>query len=141
MATIGNPETPPVATPTGAPSIGAETSLSALVSTVIRSARDIVGHTLEVAALESRLAGITLATIAGIALGIVVLALSTWGLLLAAGVRGLMALGLGTGSALLVAAAINLVVAVLLALLIPRLGRRLMFSATRRVLGNMGEDT
>lgn len=141
MATIGNPETPQVTTPTGAPHIGAETSLSALVSTVIRSARDVVLHTLEVAALESRLAGITLATIAGIALGIVVLVLSTWGLLLAAGVRGLMDLGLGAGAALLVAAAVNVIVAVLLALLIPRLARRLMFSATRRVLGKMGADT
>ncbi len=115
--------------------------MSALVSTVIRSARDVVVHTLEVAALESRLAGMTLVTIAGIALGIVVLALSTWGLLLAAGVRGLMELGLSPGAALLIAAAVNLIVAVLLALTIPRLARRLMFTATRRVLGKMESDS
>lgn len=143
MATISSPDTPRVAAgPTSAPPhVGAETSISALVSTIIRSARDVVSHTLEVAALESRLAGIALATIAGIALAIVVLALSTWGLLLAAGVRGLMALGLGPGAALLIAAAVNLVVAVLLALLVPRLARRLTFSATRRVLGKMEADS
>lgn len=141
MATTGNAETPRVtAAPTSAPYIGAQASLSALVSTIIRSARDVVVHTLEVAALESRLAGITLATIVGIALGVVVLTLSTWGLLLAAGVRGLMELGVGVGAALLIAAAVNLIVAVLLALMIPRLARRLTFTATRRVLGKIGPE-
>lgn len=142
MATISGPEAPRVAPgPASGPRVGAETSVGALVATLVRSARDMVAHTLEVAALESRLAGVTLATIAGIALGIVVLVLSTWGLLLAAGVRGLMELGLGPGSALLMAAAINLLVAVLLALTIPRLARRLTFNATRRVLGKMGADS
>lgn len=129
------------AAPTSAPHIGAQTSLSALVSTIMRSARDMLLHTLEVAALESRLAGITLATIAGIALGIVVLVLSTWGLLLAAGVRALMELGLGAGAALLIAAGVNLIVAALLALMIPRLARRLTFSSTRRVLEKIGSDS
>lgn len=142
MATVESPETPRVTTaPAGAPHIGAQASLSALVSTIIRSARDVVLHTFEVAALESRLAGITLAIIGGIALGILVLALSTWGLLLAAGVRGLMDLGLGPGAALLIAAAVNLIVAVVLALMIPRLARRLSFSSTRRVLEKIGSDS
>lgn len=126
---------------TGAPTVGTHVSLSALVATMFRSVRDIVVHTAEVAALESRAAGYALAAMAGIAVAILVLLLSTWGLLLAAGVRGLMELGMSVGGALLVAAAANLAVAVLLGLMIPRLARRLKFSATRRVLGKLGSET
>ncbi len=140
MATIGDAETSSPAAAGGAPRIGSDISLTGLLATIFRSARDVFLHTLEVAALESRLAGVTLATIAGVALAVLVLLLSTWGLLLAAGVRGLMELGLGPGAALLIAAAVNLILAVLLGLIVPRLARRMTFSATRRVLGKIGSD-
>lgn len=117
-----------------APKTGPEVSLLGLASTGVRSLRDYTGAVLEMAALESRLAGLTLAFIAGLALAVGVLALTTWGLLIAAGVRGLMALGLSAGVALLVAAAVNAVVAVGLLAIIPRLSRRLTFRATRRAL-------
>lgn len=117
----------------GAPKTG-EASLLGLASTGVRSLRDYTGAVLEMAALESRLAGLTLAVIAGLALAIGVLGLTTWGLLIAAGVRGLMALGWSTGVALLVAAAANAVVAVGLLAVIPPLSRRLTFRATRRAL-------
>ena len=121
-----------------APHIGSHASVSSLIATIVRSARDVVVHALEVAALESRLAGLALASIVGTVFGILVLALSAWGLLLAAGVSWLTTTGISVPASLLIAAGANVLVAALLALLVPRLARRLMFSATRRVIGRMG---
>lgn len=123
----------PAAEP-AAPRTGSEASLLGLASTGARSLRDYAAAVMEMVALESRLAGLTLAFIAGLAFAAVVLALSSWGLLVAAGVRGLMALGLSTGAALLVAAAVNAIVAAGLIPVIMRLARRLTFRATRRAL-------
>lgn len=116
------------------PRTGPEVSLLGLASTGVRSLRDYTGAVLEMAVLESRLAGLTLAVIGGLALAIAILGLTTWGLLIAAGVRGLMALGLGPAAALLVASAVNAIVAVVLVPVIARLSRRLTFRATRRAL-------
>lgn len=124
-----------------APHVGTHASLTGLAATVVRSARDVVGHAFEVAALESRLAGIALAAMAGIALAVVVLVLSSWGLLLAAGVRALMQAGLGATAALLLAAAANLLTAGVLVLIFVRLTRRLKFPATRRVIEKVGSDS
>jgi len=115
----------------------AEAGLTGLAAAIVRSARDTVVHTVEVAALESRLAGIALAAMAAIGLGIVVLVLSAWGLLIAAGVSALVEAGMGVAPALLLAAFISLVVAGLLALILPWLARRLAFPTTRRVLRHM----
>jgi hypothetical protein len=132
----------PATTPETAPPIGAETSLTGLLATIVRSARDVGLHVLEVMALESRLAGVALAGIVGVGVGIVVTLISAWGLLLAAGVSWMVDAGLAVGAALLVAAAANLVIAVLLAaLVVPWLARRMMFSATRRVIGKMGSHS
>lgn len=117
-----------------APKAGPEASLLGLASSGLRSLRDYMGAVLEMAALESRLAGLTLAFLAGLALAIAILGLTAWGLLIAAGVRGLMALGLSTAAALLVAAGVNVIVAAAMVPVIPRLSRRLTFRATRRAL-------
>lgn len=119
------------------PRVGAQASLTALAATIGRSARDVVAHVAEIAALESRLAGVTLAIMAGAALAAVILVLSAWGLLLAAAVYGLMAAGMAPPAALLVATAITLVVAGLLLWLIARLVPRLKFAATRRALSKV----
>lgn len=121
-----------------APTVGAQTSLRALAATAIRSTRDVVARLLEIAALESRVAGMALTKMAAAAVAAVILALTTWGLLVAAGIYGLLTIGIGPGVALLIAAAVNLVVAGLLIAVIPRLGRRLTFPATRRVLEKIG---
>ena len=121
----------------GAPRIGAHASLTSLAATIGRSARDVVAHVAEIAALESRLAGMTLAIMAGAALAVVILVLSAWGLLLAAAVYGLMTAGMTPPVALLVAVAITLVVAALLVWLILRLVPRLKFAATRRALAKV----
>lgn len=131
-------EIPDLETAATAPRVGSQTSLTALVATILRSARDVVGHTLEIAALESRLAGTALASIVAIGFIVLVLSLSTWGLLLAAGVFALIALGLSPGIALLLAAAATVLLAVLLAFVALRLVRRLSFAATRRVLERIG---
>lgn len=124
-----------------APRVAGQTSLAGLAATIVRSARDVVGHTFEVAALESRLAGTTLVVMAAIAVAVVVLVLSTWGLLLAAAVRGLMEAGFGAVAGLLLVGAANLLAAGLLVLVFLRLMPRLKFSATRRVLEKMGSDS
>ena len=141
MATAARRSQEPGAPPAVGPRVGSAASLTGLASTMFRSARDVAGHTLEIAVLESRLAGTALVTIAALGLGAVVLALSTWGLLLAAAVRGLMVAGFGPAAAILIVAAVNLVVAVALILIILRLTRRLKFAATRRVLEKMRSES
>lgn len=118
--------------------VGAHASLTSLAATIGRSARDIVAHVAEIAALESRLAGVTLAIMAGAAFAAVILVLSAWGLLVAAAVYGLMAAGMTPPVALLVAVAITLVIAGVLVWLILRLVPRLKFAATRRALAKVG---
>jgi hypothetical protein len=121
-----------------APAVGGSVNLRGLAATALRSARDLTARVVEIAALESRVAGTALTRMAACALAAVFLALTTWGLLIAAGVYGLMTLGLGPGVALSIAAIANLVVAGVLIALIPRLARRLTFPATRRVLEKLG---
>lgn len=120
-----------------APRVGEHASLAALAATIGRSARDVVAHVAELAALESRLAGTTLAIMAGAAVAVVILVLSAWGLLLAAAVYGLMAAGMSPPVALLVATAITLAIAGVLLWIILRLVPRLKFAATRRALARV----
>lgn len=116
-------------------------SLTGLAAHALRSARNVVGHVLEVAALESRLATTTLAVMVAVAVAVAVLALTVWGLLVAAGVSALVEVGWDVAPSLLVAALVNLVAAVLLVVLIVRLGRRMLFTATRRVLAKLGSGS
>jgi hypothetical protein len=116
---------------------GAHASLATLAATIGRSARDVVAHVAEIAALESRLAGTTLAIMAGAAVAVVVLVLSAWGLLLAAAVYGLVAAGMSAPAALLVATALTLLLAGVLLWIILRLVPRLKFAATRRALARV----
>lgn len=124
----------------GEPRVEGGASVFGLGATLLRSARDIVTHTLEVAVLESRLAGSALVWIVGAGVAVLLLLISTWGLLLAAGVRGLMDLGVSVGASLLLAALANLVVATLLMLWVLRLTRRMTFAATRRMLAKLKMD-
>lgn len=120
-----------------APQAGTHASLAALAATIARSARDVFAHVVEIAALESRLAVVALVVMAGLALGAVVLVLSAWGLLVAAGVYGLMTTGMATPAALLLAVAVNLGIAALLVVIVLRLVPRVKFAATRRALEQM----
>ncbi|MFL6649420.1 MAG: hypothetical protein ACJ8KO_15795 [Sulfurifustaceae bacterium] len=128
------------ATATGEPRVDGGASVVGLASTLFRSARDIVTHTLEIAVLESRLAGSALVWIVGVGVAVLLLLVSTWGLLLAAGIRALMDLGLSVGASLLLGALVNLAVAVLLVLWVLRLARRMTFAATRRMLAKLRTD-
>ncbi|MBI3897081.1 MAG: hypothetical protein HY308_02160 [Gammaproteobacteria bacterium] len=123
---------------TAAPTIGANTSLRGLAATALRSARDIVARLVEIAALESRVAGLALVKMVIAAVVATLLAVTTWGLLIAAAVLGLVEFGLALGSALLLAAVVNAVVAGLLIAFLPRLARRLTFPVTRKMLEKIG---
>lgn len=114
------------------PRVGADASVTALAVTGLRALTDLVGHFVELVALESRAAGGALAGAVGLALGIVVLGLTVWGLLIAAAVSAL-ALHTGTPIALLMVAGVTLAAGGVLAMWLPRLLRRLTFPATRRM--------
>lgn len=116
-----------------APDVGAEASLTALAATGFRAIADLVGHAVELVALESRAAGSALATAVGIAFGIALLAVTVWGLLIAAAVTALSA-QVGVTLALLIVAGVALLVGGVLALFLPKQFRRLSFPSTRRML-------
>lgn len=121
------------APPSSAPRIGADASITALAMTGLRAVADLVGHFVEIAALESRAAGAALATTVGLALGIAVLGLTVWGLLIAAAVTALME-HTGITLALLVVAGVTLMIGGVLGMFLPRVLRRLSFPSTRRIL-------
>lgn len=115
-----------------APQVGADASLSVLALTGFRAISDLVGHFVELVALESRAAGTALATAVGLGIGIVLLALTVWGLLIAAAVTALTPYT-GVTVALLIVAGVNLAIAGLLAVFLPKTLRRLSFPSTRRM--------
>lgn len=115
-----------------APDVGADASVTALAAGGFRAIADLVGRAVELVALESRAAGSALATAVGIALGIALLAVTVWGLLVAAAVTALSA-QLGITLALVIVAVVTLLIGGVLALFLPRQFRRLSFPSTRRM--------
>lgn len=98
--------------------------------------RGVAHDRVELAALETRIAGESLARMvaAGILIGLLVL--SAWLALLGAGVVGLIAAGMHPAWALLLAAVVNLGGAAALYFLVRRLARNLGFPGTVRSLRN-----
>lgn len=125
------------ATSAAAPEVGAAASVSALAMTGLRAVTDLVGHAVELVALESRAAGSALAAAVGLVLGIVVLALTVWGLLIAAAVTALMP-HTGVTVALLIVAVATLLGGGALGIFLPRVLRRLSFPGTRRMFRRSG---
>lgn len=119
------------------PQVGAEASLAALAATGFRAITDLVGHAVELVALESRAAGSAFATAVGLALGIALLAVTVWGLLIAAAVTAL-AEQVGITWALLIVAGATLLIGGLLAMFLPKLFQRLSFPGTRRLFRRSG---
>ncbi len=109
--------------------------LGALASAGIQSVRQLATDFLDLVAMESRLAGLALAVTAGLGAAAALLLTTAWLLLIAAGVRALVAAtGLSLDVALLLVAGINVIIAGTLIALIPRIARHLAFNATRRML-------
>lgn len=90
---------------------------------------------LRLAALESQLAGLSLAAMLGLAVVAALLLVSTWLLLLAAAALWLIQRGWTPAGALLLIAGVNLVPVPPALLAARRLSRNLRFDATRRQLG------
>jgi hypothetical protein len=100
-----------------------------------RRGRDLIGDVCELAALEARLAALSLMEMQGLALIAALLAFTTWGLLLAALVLALVEwAGLGWVGALLVLAAMNAAAGAWVWLRLRRLSDNLTFNATRALL-------
>lgn len=109
-------------------------SLIASLTALARTLLGLITETAHLAALEARLAGLSLAVMvaAGIALGIT--GVSVWLALVAAGAVLLVRLGLAWEAALLLVALFNLALALGLLKAIVVLSRNLTFRATRRQL-------
>ncbi len=95
----------------------------------------VVRDGLTLAALEARRAGVGLAVMVALGVAAGLLLVTVWLLLAAAAVLGLDHAGVPAPLALLAVAALNLAGAGLLAFVVVRLSRRLLFSATRRQFG------
>ncbi len=92
----------------------------------------VIRDGLTLAALEARRAGVGLAVMVALGVAAGLLLVTVWLLLAAAAVLGLDRAGVPAPLALLAVAALNLAGAGLLAFVVVRLSRRLLFSATRR---------
>lgn len=116
-----------------APRIGADAGLTGLALAAFAALREFAASSLEIVALESRLAGSALATIAGLAVAAVLLALTAWGLGIAAVVAALIQSDISLWAALAIVAGINIALAAVLVAFMPRLARRLGFQSTRGI--------
>lgn len=85
-------------------------------------------------AIEARKAGISLAIVVGLGLGIGLLAAAIWFLLLAAGIAYLIETGLAWSLAFALAALLNLVLGVGLFIALKQASQGMMFEVTRRQL-------
>lgn len=132
VASVEPVSKPPRAVP-AQPRLGTDASLSGLAVTAFSAFRDMVVNSLEMVALESRLAGFALAAISGLTVAATVLLLTAWGLSIAAAVAALTQAGMKLYIALLLVAAVNLVIAAILIAFVPRLARRLSFQSTRNI--------
>lgn len=108
------------------------TSLSQAIRAWRAALADTLSDGLRLLALEGRLAGLSLATMAGLALLAALLIASAWLALLATLLIGLNHWGLPWWIGLLLLAALNLLLGGLLIRRIIRLSRNLLFSASRR---------
>lgn len=106
-------------------------SLAALGATLLGLVRDLA----RLAALETRLAGLSLAAMLALAVAGALLAATAWLALLAALVVWLARLGLAWELGLLLVAALNLLAGLLAARAVVVLSRNLTFPVTRRHLG------
>ncbi len=112
-------------------SASAAPSLSAAVLGLVRSLAGVLGAALHLAALETRLAGLSLAAMLALAVAGALLLATAWLLTVAAVAVFLVRLGLAWELALLLAAGLNVALALPMITAIRRLSRNLLFSATR----------
>lgn len=99
-----------------------------------RAVAGLIGDTIKLAALETRIAALSLSTIVGLALGIALLVVTAWLLLIAALAVWLVRMGLGWELALIGIAILNILLSVWAWRSIVHLSRNLLFSVTRRQL-------
>lgn len=118
----------------GAEQADAEPPLTALALGTLSNLRELVADTLGLAALEARLAGISLGGIVVAALGAAFAVMAFWLLLQAGLIVGFMRLGADLLWLLAGFTVLNGLTAVALLLSIRRLSRNLMFRATTQAL-------
>lgn len=101
---------------------------------LLHTFRSFMDDFLALAALEARLAGLSIAAMLGLGLAVGLLFVTAWLLLVAGGTLWLVDLGVGWGPALLVTALANVLMGIVLVVLIVNLSRNVLFKATRRQL-------
>ncbi len=118
-------------------SAGLTEGLRALVSAWRRLATDIV----ELAALETRLAGHALVLMVGLGIAAALLLVTAWLLLVAMLTHWLAHHGLGWQGAMFLVAALQVLVAVILIVLLRRASRRLLFPGTRGAFAESEDES
>jgi hypothetical protein len=120
------------APPAGNPADGA--GLLEDAKSLWREGAALLQDRLQLAALETRLAGESLVTMIVAGVIVAVLVVAAWLGLVGAAILMLVGLGVGAGTALLLGVLVNLGVALVLCLLIRSKSRRLLWSSTLRSL-------
>lgn len=127
--------TPDPGTPGGAPDAGPEpTPLPLLFERWIASLRVVAARWLSIAALEARLAALSITLMLMVAVASGLLLASAWIALFAAIIAGLHALGLAWHFALLLVAAVNLALAIAGFHYINRMSNHLIFNTLRALV-------
>ncbi len=111
---------------------GQSLELSNSITSIMRHTLNLSARVLELAALEVRLAGFSLALIIGAGIGIVLLLVTTWLLLMSSIALAMITAGYSWGASLLILACINLLAMVPLLYAIKALSRNLFFKFTRK---------
>lgn len=101
---------------------------------LLRDLRSVADDYVQLATLEAKRAGLSLAIIIGAGVGIALMLVTAWMGLMAAGVLGLVAAGLAPAWAILCAVALNLLIAAGLFFLIRRKQKDIALPATTRSL-------
>lgn len=118
----------------------AEPSLLHRVTVLLHTIRAVFGGLCTLAAMEVRLAGLSVIAILVLGVATGVLLTATWLLLMAVLAMWLVQMGLGWGLALLCIVPINLLAGAGLIMFICRFSRNLVFSATRRQVSALARE-
>ncbi len=118
----------------------AEPSLLHRATGLLHAIRAVFGGLCTLAAMEARLAGLSVIAILGLGVATGILFAATWLLLMAVLAMWLVQMGLGWGLALLCIVPINLLAGAGLIMFICGLSRNLLFSATRRQVSALARE-
>ena len=126
--------------PHASPALSPTPSLAERAGTLMRDVRDVMCDHLELAALEAQRAGVGLAKLLSAAVVVAILVVSAWLALVAGGIVWATSAGVGWSVALVVASALNVVLAGLVAFWMRSQTHEMLFAASLRQLRRTVSD-